>query len=101
MEKLRITGDGILVTEPEKPSEQHVSGLFVPPSSQSSLTEVLVVAVGPGVMLDNGMRADVGVKAGERVLVNRQGGIPIERNGRAFRLIRPQEVVAVIENGDA
>lgn len=95
---LRMTGENILLSIPEAAPEVRVSGLIVPDSAASPFVEALVVAVGPGRTLDSGAKVEPEVVVGDWVLVNKHGGLEIERAGQKYRQIQPHGIVAVVDS---
>lgn len=94
---LRIIGERILVQAPGDAPETTATGLIVPQSAQPDVVEVLVVATGPGRLLESGEYYATDVDEGETVLINKHAGVRITRGDREFRLLTPHEILAVVE----
>jgi chaperonin GroES len=54
------------------------------------------VAVGPGKLLDNGSRADIGLKEGDEVLFGKYAGTEIKLDGEEIKILRESDVLAKI-----
>ncbi len=55
-----------------------------------------VLAVGDGIYDTKGNHVPNDISVGDRVVVRRNCGIPIETNGKQYRLIVESEVIAII-----
>ena len=95
---VRPLGDRILV-EPveEKENKAKKGGIIIPDIAKEKPVESLVVAVGTGKTDDNGRKVPFEVKKGDRVLVNKFGGTEIKLNGKEYKILNSDDVLAVIE----
>src|SRR5688572_18011520 len=75
---IRPLGDRVLVKSMER-SEQTKSGLFLPDTVQEKPQEAIVLAVGPGKLLDNGTRTPIDLKPGDKVLYSKYSGTEIKQ----------------------
>jgi chaperonin GroES len=91
-------GDRILV-EPveEKANKAKKGGIIIPDTAKEKPTEGLVVAVGTGKTGDNGRKVPFEVKKGDRVLVSKYGGTEIKLDGKEFKILNGDDILAVIE----
>jgi chaperonin GroES len=55
------------------------------------------VAVGTGKTGDDGKKVPIEVKKGDRVLANKYGGTEIKLDGKEYRILNSDDVLAVIE----
>jgi chaperonin GroES len=96
--KLKLTpiGDRILVEAVEE-KETKKGGIIIPDTAKEKPMESLVVALGTGKMDDKGKKVPFEVKTGDRVLVAKYGGTEIKLNGKEYRILNSEEVLAVIE----
>src|SRR5207237_541137 len=97
-QNVRPLGDRILV-EPveEKENKGKKGGIIIPDTAKEKPTEGLVVAVGTGKTDDNGRKVPFEVKKGDRVLVSRYGGTEIKLDGKEFKILNGDDILAVIE----
>lgn len=93
---LRPLHDRVLVRRIEQ-TEQMRGGLYIPDSAKEKPQEAEVVAVGSGKRLDTGERAEVGVKAGDKVLFGKYSGSDIKIDGEEYLILREDEILAVLE----
>ncbi|MCI0744617.1 MAG: co-chaperone GroES [Verrucomicrobia subdivision 3 bacterium] len=95
---IRPVGDRILVEsveETEKKSRK--GGVIIPDSAKEKPMEYLVVALGTGKTGDNGKKVFFHVKKGDRVLVGKYGGTEIKLDGKEYKILNADDVLAVID----
>lgn len=86
---LRLTGDRIVVENPESGERTSRAGLLIPATAVPAPKRCVwgdVIIVGPDVR---------GVKAGDRILYLPQAGLEVELDGRDCLLLRERDVQAV------
>lgn len=84
---LKPTNKRILI-EPLSEKESTVGGLIVPEKFQDKPSEGIVVALPDNNVID--------VKIGDRVFVNRWDGTEIKMGTKLYKMVQPNEVLAVI-----
>jgi chaperonin GroES len=94
--KLKPVGDRILVEAVEEKATKK-GGIIIPDTAKEKPMESLVVALGTGKMDDKGNKVPFEVKTGDRVLVAKYGGTEIKLDGKEYRILNSDEVLAVIE----
>jgi len=94
--KLKPVGDRILVEAIEEKATKK-GGIIIPDTAKEKPMESLVVALGTGKMDDKGNKVPFEVKTGDRVLVAKYGGTEIKLDGKEYRILSSDEVLAVIE----
>jgi chaperonin GroES len=94
--KLKPLGARVLV-EPVSEQEVKKNGIIIPDSAKEKPTEAIVRAVGPGETDDNGKRIPLEVKEGDRVLISKYGGTEIKLDGRDFKVLSKDDLLAVVE----
>ncbi|GIX00033.1 MAG: 10 kDa chaperonin 2 [Pirellulaceae bacterium] len=95
--KLQPLGDKIVVQR-EQSEEKTDGGIYLPDTAKDKPTRGTVVAVGEGRLLDNGNRAEMQVKVGDRVLFTSYAGETIEIGDEEYVLMGESEVLAVLED---
>jgi len=88
--------DRILI-KPADPETKTASGIYLPESSKERPVQGSVVAVGPGKRLDNGKRADLGIKKGDTVVYGKYSGTEVEIKGIKHLILRESEVLGILE----
>jgi chaperonin GroES len=94
--KLQPLGDRLVVRR-EDSEERTVGGIYLPDSAKNKPTRGTVVSVGDGKLLENGNRASMQVKSGDRVLFTSYAGEAIEIGDEEYLLMSENEILAVIE----
>jgi len=96
--KVRPVGDRILVESIEEKDEKgKKGGIIIPDTAREKPMESMVVALGTGKTSDDGKKVPFEVKKGDRVLVNKFGGTEIKLNGKEYKILNSDDVLAVIE----
>jgi len=93
--KLVPLGDR-LVVQREASEERTAGGILLPDSAKDKPTRGVIISVGDGRVLDNGSRAQLQVKAGDKVLFTSYAGEQIEVDGEEYLLMNESEVLAVL-----
>ncbi|MCS4486952.1 co-chaperone GroES [Staphylococcus americanisciuri] len=86
-----------VVIEKKEQEQTTKSGIVLTESAKESSNEGVVVAVGPGRLLDNGQRVAPEVQVGDRVVFQQYGGTEVKRNDAKYLVLDAEEVLAVIE----
>ena len=94
--KVRPVGDRILVEAVEE-KETRKGGIIIPDTAKEKPMESLVIALGTGKTDDKGQKIPFEVKKGDRVLVAKYGGTEIKLDGKDYRILTSDDVLAVIE----
>ncbi|HYF15302.1 MAG TPA: co-chaperone GroES [Phycisphaerales bacterium] len=89
--------DRVLV-KPMDPETKTASGLYLPESSKEKPVKGEVVAVGPGKRLENGKRAEMGVRIGDTVVYGKYAGTEVEIKNVKHLIMRESELLGVIQN---
>jgi len=71
-------------------------GLFIPDSAKEKPAEGLVLAVGSGKTLDDGSRAALAVKEGDRVLFGKYSGSEIKIEGIEHLILREDDILGIV-----
>lgn len=87
--------DDRIVVEPIQADSKTASGLYLPESSKERPIQGTVISVGPGKRLDNGQRAQMSVKVGDRVVYSKYAGSEIELKGDKRLILRESELLGV------
>jgi chaperonin GroES len=93
-DQVRLTGDRIVVENPEDGERKTRAGLLIPATATPAPKRCVwgeVALVGPDV------RA---VNAGDRILYLPQAGLEVELDGREYLLLRERDVQAVASPAD-
>jgi chaperonin GroES len=98
--KLRPLHDRLLVERVEE-AETKKGGIIIPDSAKEKPQQGTVVAVGNGKRNEKGEIVPLDVQAGDRILFGKYGGNDVSVDGHEYLILREDEVLAVLESGDA
>ena len=94
--KLRPLQDRILVKRVEE-EEKTKGGIIIPDTAKEKPMEGEVIAVGNGKVMDDGKRAAMDVKAGDRILFGKYSGTEIKIDDQDYLIMREDEILAVLK----
>jgi chaperonin GroES len=97
---VRPLHDRILIQRLEE-GEQKVGGIIIPDTAKEKPQQGKVIAAGTGKVRDDGTRQLPDVKAGDLILFGKYSGQEIKLDGEEYIIMREDEVLGVIEGGDA
>jgi chaperonin GroES len=72
------------------------SGIVIPEKAAEESSIARVIAVGAGKTLENGTRAAMTVKVGDKVLLGKYAGTQTKFNGKDVIVLREDEILAVV-----
>ena len=93
---IKPLGDRILV-EPVEEKEVKKGGIIIPDTAKEKPTEGLIIALGTGKTDDNGKKVPFEVKKGDRVLISKYGGTEVKLNGKEYKILNSDDILAVVE----
>ncbi len=97
MAKIKIRPlDDRVVVEPIEAEEKTAGGIVLPDTAKEKPQRGIVVAVGPGKLLDSGERGELSVVVGDEVIYGKYGGSEIEINGEEVKILRESEILAKV-----
>jgi len=71
-------------------------GIIIPDSAKEKPMEGEVIAAGPGKIMDDGKRAPMDVKAGDRILFGKYSGTEIKIDDQDYVIMREDEILAIL-----
>lgn len=86
--------DDRVVIQPMEAEQTTAGGIVLPDSAKEKPQRGKVVAVGPGKLLDNGVRATLSISVGDEVIFGKYGGSEIEVDGVDYKILRESDVLA-------
>src|SRR5260370_25756706 len=93
--KIRPVGDRVVV-KPAAKEEVTKSGIVIPDTAKEKPQEGTVIAVGSGRLLDNGDRAAIDVREGDRVLFAKYGVTEFKLDGEEDLVLKERDILAII-----
>ena len=94
--QVRPLHDRVIVKRIEE-KEVVKGGIIIPDTAKEKPMEGEVVAVGPGKIQEDGKRAAMDVKAGDRILFGKYSGTEIKIDDQEYLIMREEEILAVLE----
>ena len=93
---LRPLHDRVLVRRLEE-EEQRRGGIIIPDSAKEKPQQAEVMAVGNGKLLENGERAALEVKPGDRILFGKYSGSEVKIGADDYLILREDEILGVLD----
>lgn len=72
------------------------SGIILAPAAQEKPQVAVVVAVGPGGLVD-GKEVEMIVKVGDKVLTSKYSGTEVKVDGEECTIVRQSDILAIVE----
>src|SRR5256712_13949418 len=88
-------GDRILVEAVEE-KEVKKGGIIIPDSAKEKPMESIIIALGTGKTNDDGKKIPFEVKKGDRVLVSKYGGTEIKLDGKEYKILSTNDILAIL-----
>lgn len=96
---LRVLGNRV-VLKPCEAEDKTPGGVILPDTAKERPLKGVVIAIGPGIRLENGMVVPPDVKVGETVVYRSFAGFPIKDGDEEYIVINENDILAVIEEGN-
>ena len=92
--KIKPLGDRVIV----KPIERETmnGGIIIPDTAKEKPMEGEVLAVGPGKVADKGVRTEMDVKVGDRVLYGKYSGTEVKLDNETYLIIHQDEILGIL-----
>ena len=94
--KLKPLG-GRVIVEPIEQEDITAGGIILPETAKEKPQEGIVRVLGTGKVDDDGKKVPFQVKAGDRVLVSKYGGTEIKLDGKEYKLLSSDDLLAILE----
>ena len=85
-----------VVVEAVKAEEKSKGGIILTAAAQEKPATCLVVAVGPGGIID-GKEVTMQVKVGDKVLLSKYSGTEVKLDGKEYTIIRQSDILAIVD----
>ena len=93
--KLVPLGDRVVLKQCEA-EETTKSGIILTSAAQEKPQEAVVVAVGPGGVVD-GKEVTMQVKEGDKVIYSKYAGNEVKLDGEEYIIVRQNDILAIVE----
>lgn len=94
--KIKPLADRVVV-KPLESEEVTKSGIVLPDTAKEKPQEGKVIAAGPGRLLENGKRAKMDIKEGDRILYTKYGPSEVKISGEEYLIVKEEDILAVIK----
>ena len=88
--------DDRVVVEPCEAEEKTAGGIVLPDTAKEKPQRGIVLAVGPGRLLDSGKRSEISVAVGDTVIYGKYSGSEIKVDGAEVKIIRESDILAKV-----
>jgi len=93
---IKPLGDKVVV-KAEEEEEKTAGGIILPDTAKKKPQAGTVVAIGPGRVLDNGSRAAMSVKVGQKVVFAKYGGTEVTVDDQEYVILDEDSIYAIKE----
>ena len=95
-DSIKPLGDRVVLRQIES-EETTKGGLVLPDTAKEKPQEGEVLAVGPGRVMDNGERAALEVKVGDRVIYSKYSGTEVKQDGETYLIVNgDRDILAIL-----
>lgn len=94
--KIQPLADRVVV-KPREAEETTKGGIILPDTAKEKPIEGTVVAVGPGVVSDDGKRVEMSVKVGDLVLYGKYSGTEVTIDGDEYLIMRESDIFGIVK----
>jgi len=94
--KIRPLHDRVVIRRVEEETKT-AGGILLPGSAAEKPSQGVVVAVGNGIIKDNGDVRPLDVKVGDKVLFGQYAGSTVKVDGEELLMMKESEIFAVLE----
>ena len=95
-DKIQPLSDRVVVQALDEAEEMR-GGLYIPDTAKEKPSQGNVVAVGPGKISDEGVRMDMDVKVGDKVLYGKYSGTDVTLDGTEYLILRESDILAIVK----
>ena len=95
MANVKPLRDRVLVRRIEE-TEQKVGGIIIPDSAKEKPLQAEVIAVGSGRILDNGQKAELTLKPGDKVLIGKWSGTEVKIDDEELLILKEDEILGIL-----
>lgn len=93
---IRPLHDRLIVKRFEE-EERTKGGIIIPDNAKEKPMQGEVIAVGNGKVLDDGKKAPLEVKKGDRVLFGKYSGTEIKIDGVEYLMMKEDDILGIVE----
>ncbi|WP_062532744.1 co-chaperone GroES [Jeotgalibaca dankookensis] len=86
-----------VIIEVNKEEEKTVGGIVLPSSAKEKSQTGVIVAVGEGLVTDQGTKIEMTVTVGDQVLFEKYAGTEITYDGKDYLVVKESDIVAIVD----
>lgn len=94
---IRPLHDRLIVKRFEE-EEKTKGGIIIPDNAKEKPQQGEVIAVGSGKILEDGKKAPLEVKKGDRVLFGKYSGTEIKIDGIEYLMMREEDILGIVDS---
>lgn len=94
--KIRPLHDRVLVKRVPQ-EEKSAGGIILPDTAKEKPMQGEIVAVGKGIVSDEGKVTPLDVKKGDRILFAKWGGTEVTLEGQEYLIMKESDILAIVE----
>ena len=94
--KLQPLGDRVVI-KPSAREEMTKSGIVLPETAKEKPQEGVILAAGPGKIMEDGKREPMDVKVGDKVLYSKYAGTEFKVDGDELLIVSQKDILAIVE----
>ena len=95
-DKIQPLSDRVVVQALDEAEEMR-GGLYIPDTAKEKPSQGNVVAVGPGKISDEGVRMEMDVTVGDKVLYGKYSGTDVTLDGDEYLILRESDILAIVK----
>jgi chaperonin GroES len=85
-----------VVVKPVEEQEQKSGSIIIPDTAKEKPMKGEVISVGPGKISENGVKVEMSVKKGDKVLYGKYSGTEVTIDGVDYLIMRESDIFAII-----
>ena len=94
--KFRPMDDRVLL-DPMEGAEMTAGGIILPDNAREKPQRGVIIAAGPGKLLDSGKRGEMSVSIGDEVFYGKYSGTDIEFGTETYVVLRETDILAIVD----
>jgi chaperonin GroES len=87
-----------LIVKRFEEEEKTRGGIIIPDNAKEKPQQGEVIAVGSGKILEDGKKAPLEVKKGDRVLFGKYSGTEIKIDGTEYLMMREEDILGIVDS---
>ena len=94
--KLKPLDNRVIVEQVEAEAKTK-GGIFLPETAKEKPQIAVVIAAGPGKLLDDGKRGAMSVAKGDKVIYGKYMGNDVEVDGKKYVILRESDLLGIVQ----